>query len=189
MLLDAVPNDVLATEPSAQLRGVLLARLVDRGAAGRVTVYPGGAADVPLPDRLAAVVGLHMVGHLAPADRRRIWAAAAARLAPGGPVVVNTQPPDAVTAVPLFPWHGVTVGGLTYEGRGEAEPAGPDSVQWKMSCRTRDGDTVLGEATAEYRWWVVSASGLADELAESGLDVAVDGDLVVARQPSSPALR
>lgn len=161
VVLDAVTNEVLAVEPSAQLRGVLLARLVDRGAAGRVTVHPGGASDVLLPDRLAAVVGMHMVGHLPPTDRRRLWVEVAARLAPGGgPVVLNVQPPDAADAVPAFPWFGVTIGDLIYEGRGEAEPTGPDTVRWRMSYRTRHGDTVLGKATADYVWWVVSASDL-----------------------------
>jgi SAM-dependent methyltransferase len=189
VLLDALTNDVLAVEPSAQLRGVLLARLADRGASGRVTVHPGSATDVPLPRRLAAVVGMHMVGHLTPDERQRLWAEVSSRLAPGGPLVLNVQPPETVAAVPLFPWFGVTIGGLTYEGRGEAQPAGPDSVRWRMSYRTRDGDTVLGEAAADYRWWVLSASGLAAELAAAGLDVAVDGDLVVARQPhASPAI-
>ncbi|WP_345612190.1 class I SAM-dependent methyltransferase [Pseudonocardia adelaidensis] len=75
VLLDTLGNEVLAVEPSAALRGVLLARLVDGERAGRVTVFPGGATEVPLPDRIAAVVGMHMVGHLAPPERKRLWAA------------------------------------------------------------------------------------------------------------------
>lgn len=182
VLLDTLPNDVVVAEPSGPLRGVLLARLLDRGAAGRVTVHPCGAAEVPLPDRAAAVVGMHMVGHLAPADRRRLWAAVAERLAPGGPVVLNVQPPDTAVAVPPFPWSGVTVGAHTYEGRGEARPLDAGTVQWRMSYRTRVDDTVVAETTAEYRWWVLSAAGLAAELVAAGLEARVDGDLVVARR-------
>jgi hypothetical protein len=137
VLLDTLPHDVLAAEPSAALRGVLLARLADRDAE-RVTVFPGGATEVPLPDRLAAVVGMHMVGHLAPAARKRLWAAVAERLVPGGPVVLNVQPPEAAEPVPEWPWSGVTVGGLAYEGTGSAEPTGPDSVRWRMRYRSRD---------------------------------------------------
>lgn len=181
VLLDGVDNDVIAVEPSAALRAVLLARLADR--IGRVTVLPGGALEVRLPERLAGMVGMHMVGHLPPADRTRLWAAVAARLAPGAPVVVNVQPPETATAVPAFPWSGITVGGLTYEGTGHAEPAGPGAVTWHMSYRTRRGEDVLATATAEYRWWVVTADALAAEFTTAGLTATVDGDLVVAHAP------
>jgi hypothetical protein len=182
VLLDTLPHDVLAAEPSAALRGVLLARLADRDAE-RVTVFPGGATEVPLPDRLAAVVGMHMVGHLAPADRKRLWAAVAERLVPGGPVVLNVQPPEAAEPVPEWPWSGVTVGGLAYEGTGSAEPTGPDSVRWRMRYRTRRGDTVLAGTSAAYDWWIVTAQGLAAELADAGLVTSVDEDLVIGRKP------
>jgi SAM-dependent methyltransferase len=111
VLLDTLVNEVLAVEPSASMRGVLLARLADRGT-DRVTVFPGGASEAPLPDRIAAVVGMHMVGHLAPPERKRLWAAVAGRLSPGGPVVLNVQPPAAAEVVPEFPWMTVTVGAL-----------------------------------------------------------------------------
>lgn len=184
-LLDAVRNDVLVAEPSPALRAVLLARLADRGT-DRVTVHPGGALDVPLPDRLAGVVGMHMVGHLPPDERRRLWAALASRSAPGGPVVLNVQPPATATAVPPWPWSGTTVGGLTYEGTGEAEPTGTGEVRWRMRYRTRRGDTVLATAEAEYRWWPCSADELAAELAAAGFTPEVDGELVVARAPHAP---
>jgi hypothetical protein len=185
VLLDALPNDVLAVEPSAALRGVLLARLADRGTA-RVTVFPGGATEAPLPDRVAAVVGMHMVGHLAPPDRKRLWAAVAERLSPGGPVVLDVQPPATAEVVPEFPWISVTAGGLRYEGTGSARPTGPDSVHWRMRYRTRREDgTVLAEASAEYAWWIVTADGLAAELAEAGLTATVDDDLVVARKAAA----
>jgi hypothetical protein len=172
----------LGTEPAASLRAVLLSRLADRGT-GRVTVFPGGATEVPLPDRIAAVVGMHMVGHLAPPDRKRLWATVAERLSPGAPVVLNVQPPATAEAVPEFPWMTVTVGGLVYEGTGSAQPSGPDSVHWRMRYRTRREDgTVLAEASAEYAWWIITADGLAAELAEAGLAATVDDDLVVARK-------
>ncbi|OLT12378.1 hypothetical protein BJF78_03960 [Pseudonocardia sp. CNS-139] len=184
VVLDTVPDaPVLAAEPSAALRAVLLARLSGRPDAARLSVYPGGAAAVPLPDRIAAVVGLHMVGHLAPGQRARLWPALAARLAPGAPVVLNVQPPDTAVAVPEFPPMSVTVGRFTYQGTGSAEPTGPDSVHWRMRYATLDGDTVLDEARAEYDWWILSAAGLAAELAAAGLAVeSTEQDVVVARR-------
>ncbi|MDQ4039763.1 MAG: hypothetical protein M3313_15785 [Actinomycetota bacterium] len=49
-------------------------------------------AEVPLPDRLAGAVGMHVIGHLRPEDRRALWSGLAARLAPGAPVVY--RPPS-----------------------------------------------------------------------------------------------
>jgi hypothetical protein len=184
VLLDAVPDaPLLAVEPSAALRAVLLARLADRpGGAERVTVHPGTASGTPLPDRLAAVAGLHMIGHLPPEEQRALFAALAPRLAPGAPVVLNVQPPETAQEVPEFPPFGVAVGTLRYEGTGSAVPTGPDRVRWTMRYRTRDGERVIGGATATYEWWTVSAAGLAAELVAAGLTARVhDDDLVVAR--------
>jgi hypothetical protein len=184
VLLDAVGNDVVAVEPSAALRAVLLARLAGRSRE-RVTVQPCGALEIDLPRRVGGVVGMHMVGHLPATDRARLWTAVTERLTAGAPVVLNVQPPEIAAAVPASPWSGVIVGGLTYEGTGQAEPAGPDSVTWRMTYRTRRGDEVLATTTVDYRWWVMSADALAAELTAAGLTATVDGDLVVARAPST----
>ena len=180
VILDSTSGEVLAVEPSPALRGVLLARLADRGET-RVRVLPHRAQDAPLPERMAAVVGVHMVGHLPPDDRAALWTRLADRLVPGGPVVLNVQPPDSAVAVPPFPWSGVTVGGVHYEGTGRADPEGEGRVRWRMDYRTRDGERVLATASAEYDWHLVSADGLAAELAAAGLDPVVDDDLVIAR--------
>ena len=189
VLLDTVPDaPLLAVEPSAALRAVLLARLVDRpGGAERVTVHPGTASDAPLPDRLAAVAGLHMIGHLSADERRALFAALAPRMAPGAPVVLNVQPPETAREVPEFPPFGVTVGALRYEGTGSAVPTGPDRVRWTMRYRTLDGERVVGSAMATYDWWTVSAAGLAAELAAAGLTPDVQDDLVVARARGCPS--
>ncbi|MEV1293162.1 class I SAM-dependent methyltransferase [Pseudonocardia sp. NPDC049635] len=179
-ILATVPDaPVVAAEPSAAMRAVLLGRLEEIAGAERVTVYPGGAVEVPLPERLSAVVGMHMVGHLPPQDRRALWKALAARLAPGAPVVLQVQPPYTAVPVPPFPPIGVVRGAVRYEGTGRAEPTGPDSVRWTMQYRTVDGDRELERVVTSYDWWIVSAERLADELRTAGLDVRVDGDLVI----------
>jgi hypothetical protein len=185
VLLDTVDNDLVLVEPSAGLRAVLLARLADRSATNRVTLLPCAAADAPLPERLAGAVGLHMVGHLAPSARTALWAELVHRLAPDAPLVLNLQPPPAAVEIPATPWSGPTLGGLTYEGRGRAEPTGPHSVRWRMDYRTRRGDTVLATATAEYDWWIVTAAGLTEELSAAGFTPVVDDDLVVATAPGN----
>ncbi|MFI6368788.1 class I SAM-dependent methyltransferase [Nocardia sp. NPDC050630] len=119
ILLDTLaPAPVLAAEPSAQLRAVFLARMAARHDRDRIPVFPGGAVELPLPDRIAAVTGMHMIGHLAPTQRHALFAALKPRLTPGAPVVFNVQPPDTAVEVPEWPPFGTTVGRLRYEGTG-----------------------------------------------------------------------
>ncbi|AXK35040.1 class I SAM-dependent methyltransferase [Streptomyces armeniacus] len=183
ILLDTLPPaPVLVAEPSAHLRAVLLARLSAREDADRVTVFPRGAAQLPLPERIAAVTGMHMIGHLAPAPRRGLFSALMPRLAPGAPVVFNVQPPETAVEVPRTPPFGVTVGRLRYEGTGRAVPTGPDQVRWTMTYRTLDGNTEIARTTTAYDWWTVSAANLAAELTQAGAaTVRIEGDLVIAR--------
>ncbi|QFU88307.1 hypothetical protein [Amycolatopsis sp. YIM 10] len=133
---------------------------------------------LPLPDRIAAAVGMHMIGHLAPVDRRALFAALVPRLVPGAPVVFNVQPPESEP-------FAVRAGRLRYEGRGRAKPVGPDRLRWTMTYRTLDGDTEIASAVTHYDWWTVSAATLAAELRAAGAStvdtVDIDGDLVVAR--------
>lgn len=73
LILHTVPGAPAVTaEPSAALRAVLLGRLADHPQAQRLTVHPGGATEIPLPQRVSAVVGLHMLGHLTPEQRRNL---------------------------------------------------------------------------------------------------------------------
>jgi SAM-dependent methyltransferase len=182
VILDTIPQaPVLLAEPSPHLRAVLLARLAPRSDRDRITVHPGGASDVPLPDRIAAVAGMHMIGHLSPTERSALFRSLAARLTPGAPVVFTVQPPDTAVEVPQFPPFSVPLGTLRYEGTGRAIPTGPESIRWTMTYRTLDGDIPLSEATAEYDWWIVSAPALAAELRSAGMTVtATDNGLVVA---------
>ncbi|RSM69664.1 class I SAM-dependent methyltransferase [Kibdelosporangium aridum] len=191
VLLDTLyPAPLLVAEPSAHLRAVLLARLSDRHDTDRVTVFPCGATQLPLPERVAAAIGMHMIGHLAPAERRALFSALMPRLAPGAPVVFNVQPPGTAVEVPEFPPFGVTVGRLRYEGTGRAVPIGPDRLRWTMTYRTLDGDIEIARAVTEYDWWTVSASTLAAELTQAGAaTVRIDDDLVIARAAVTEAHR
>lgn len=133
VLLDTLVNDVVAVEPSAALRAVLLARMAGR-CGDRLTVQPCGALEADLPPRIGGVIGMHMIGHLPPADRARLRPAVAQRLTADAPIVLNVQPPETATAVPAFPWSGVTVGGLTYEAPGTPSP--PDPTRSPGACPT-----------------------------------------------------
>lgn len=74
----AVPTGpIVAVEPSAPMRAVLLSRLaLDPGLCGRTTVLPTDLAGADLPSRWSAALALNMLGHLDAAQRRRLWALA-----------------------------------------------------------------------------------------------------------------
>jgi hypothetical protein len=61
-------------------------------------------------------------------------------------------------------------------------------ARWTMTNRTLDHGIPLGEASAEYDWWIVSAPALAAELTPAGMTVTSTGDgLVVASGAARPA--
>lgn len=164
---------------------MLLARLSARPDSHRVTVHPCGASALAPPDRIAATVGMHRIGNLAPDDRRALFTALVPRLAPGAPMVLNVQPPDTAVEVPQGPPRAVDVGRQRYEGRGHAVPAGPARLRWRMTYSTLDGDNgdaEISREVSEYLLWTVSAATLNAELTDAGAaSVTVDGDLVIAR--------
>lgn len=176
--------DIVAVEPSPSLRVGLFTRLADDpDLRSRITVLPGAALDVELPERISGAVAMNMIGHLSPEERAELWQRLAERLAPGAPLVVNLQPPARVEAVPETDFASVTAGRRTYRGRGSARPDGDARVIWTMTYQVVDGLTVVGENTAEYQWWVLDEEGLAAELRTAGLtcDTGNNG-LFVARR-------
>nr|WP_237330983.1 class I SAM-dependent methyltransferase [Streptomyces sp. BA2] len=175
----ALPGDgpVLAVEPSAAMRAVLLARVHDDPELrSRVTVLADDAARTPLPDGTRAIVALNVLGHLPPAERRALWASAAHRLAPGGVLVVNVTPPVRPERVPRTRMASVAVGALHYEGWGSAEPSGDAEITWRMEYRVLRDGRPLSEVTVDYRWWVASESTLAEEAATAGLAMRPVGE-------------
>jgi hypothetical protein len=164
---------VLAVEPSAVQRAVLLARAADDPILrGRLTVVADTAQTARLPERLGAVLAMNMLGHLRPAERRALWRRLADRLAPGAPLVLNVQPPARAEAVPDTAFASVQVGRQRYVGGGRAEPDGPDAVVWHMRYQVCGEDgAVLRDVAAAYRWHVVTPEEVAAELTAAGLEV------------------
>ncbi len=178
----ALPGDdpVLAVEPSAAIRAVLLARVHDAPELRRrVTVLAEDTAHASLPEGLRAIVALNMLGHLPPAERRALWAGAAQQLALGGDLIVNVSPPVRPERVPRTRMATATVGRLHYEGWASAEPSGDDEITWRMDYRVLRDGLALSEVTVDYRWWVASERELAEEAAETGLVMRPAGDPVL----------
>ncbi|MDT0269030.1 class I SAM-dependent methyltransferase [Streptomyces sp. DSM 44915] len=163
---------IVAVEPSAAMRTALLARLMDDPAlAERVTVVADEALGFAFPEETRAVLALNMLGHLAPDDRRALWALVADRLAPDGLVLVNNPPPTSAEAVPRTAGPTVRVGDHAYRGWSEAEPAGRQSLVWHMTYETLDAERVVSRVTVDYGWWVVGEAELRAEWASVGLAV------------------
>ncbi|MDG4832972.1 class I SAM-dependent methyltransferase [Solwaraspora sp. WMMD1047] len=177
----AADAEVLAAEPSAMLRAVLLARVAgDADLRQRVSVLEADALSIDLPGRVGALLAMNMIGHLAPAERIRFWARIRQRLVPGAPLVVNIQPPEVPTVIPDSPFASIRIGRYTYQGSGGAYPAGPDAVRWRMRYRTLDErNAVLREQTVNYRWHVVSPVALLAELTRAGFAAEVGESGVV----------
>ncbi|MDT0344006.1 class I SAM-dependent methyltransferase [Streptomyces litchfieldiae] len=172
--LPGVP--VVAVEPSAAMRTALFARLVDDpGLAARTTVVAADALAVELPAATRAVVAMNVLGHLAPAERARLWRRVAERLAPGGALLVNNQPPHAPSAVPLARGNAFRVGDHDYEGWVRAEPAGEDRILWHMTYKTLQGGRCVAEVAVDYDWWVVTDERLRAEWSAHGPTARVAG--------------
>ncbi|MFE6611644.1 class I SAM-dependent methyltransferase [Amycolatopsis sp. NPDC057786] len=175
VLAAALPGaDIIAIEPNPALRTALLTRCVeDDDLARRVTVLGTDALAAPLPDRLSVVLAMNVLGHFGPGERRALWKLLADRLSPGGRAILNLQPPTTAVAVPSTPMAQVRIGDREYLGVAAAEPAGPDAITWTMTYRVEQGGSVVTELTASDLWQVITASALADEVAEYGLRLTV----------------
>ncbi|GHH91527.1 class I SAM-dependent methyltransferase [Streptomyces capillispiralis] len=178
VIRDALPGaPVLAVEPSAAMRAVLLARVhEDAELRRRVTVVPDDCAGAEWPDGVRAVVALNMVGHLPPGQRRALWGRAAHQLAPGGALVFNITPPFAPVEVERVRMAGAVIGEMEYEGWASARPTGADEITWRMEYGVLRRGRSLGRASVEYRWWVATEEALAAEAAEAGLALRRAGD-------------
>lgn len=171
VICDTLPGvPVLAVEPSAAMRAVLLARTHEDGELRkRVTVVPGDCASVDWPDGVRAVVALNVIGHLPPEQRRALWSRAARQLAPGGALVFNLAPPFTPVEVERVRMARAVIGELEYEGWASARPTGADEITWRMDYGVlRQGRPLTG-VSVEYRWWVATEEVLAAEVAEAGL--------------------
>lgn len=169
----AAEATVLAVEPSAAQRAVLLARAVDDPSLrGRLTVVAATAEAADLPERLGAVLAMNMIGHVEPVERALLWRRIGERLPPGAPLVVNVQPPARVEAVPETTFASATVGRHRYVGSGRAEPDGTNTLVWHMRYQVCDeSGAVVRDVAAAYRWHVVSPEALEAELTAAGFEV------------------
>ncbi|WP_330231058.1 class I SAM-dependent methyltransferase [Nocardia sp. NBC_00508] len=171
LVADALPDArIIAVEPAAPMRAVLLSRLAARkDLRERITVRPQGFLETRLPTGCAAVVALGVIGHFDPATRSRVWRTIADALAPGADAVVEVQRPGRVEPSAERRYTTARAGELRYEGWSRADPADADSLVWRMTYRTYDGDRLVQEVRTEHHVWPADAERLTAEAHAAGL--------------------
>ncbi|MGL5819860.1 MAG: class I SAM-dependent methyltransferase [Phycicoccus sp.] len=163
---------VVALEPSAMMRSVLLARVADSpDLRERVTVHAGSVpADLGLlPERIDAALCTHVLGHLTPDERRMTFAWLADHLAPGGTALVTTQVPGGEDGQPFEVMEQRRrIGELDYVVRYEEAP---DAASFRSRYLVRSGSAVVREVVVDGAWRPVGVDDLRRELDGGGLAV------------------
>ncbi|WP_406278184.1 class I SAM-dependent methyltransferase [Nocardia sp. NBC_00881] len=188
-IADALPDaEIVAVEPSPAMRAVLMSRLAARrDLRERITVVPHGFLDTNLPERCAAVAALGVIGHFDAPARRKVWATIANALAPGATAVIEVQRPGRVAAVSERRYTRARAGALRYEGWSRAQPVDAESLVWRMTYRTYDGDRLLQETVAAHRVWPAASERLTREAEAAGLlPASADADTGLLRFTKRP---
>jgi trans-aconitate methyltransferase len=177
--------EILAVEPDPAMRPALMTRVWgDPDLRGRVTILPFGILEAPLPERIGAALLSASLVHLGPAERARLWPLLAARLAPGGRIVVEVQCPVAQD-IAEAEMRGIAVGRMTYRGTAAAERIGADRQRWRMTYRAELGGVEIAREAVSYECWTISAQQILDEGAAAGLRGRIAEDLVILGHASA----
>ncbi|MBT0774013.1 class I SAM-dependent methyltransferase [Kineosporia sp. J2-2] len=189
IIAQALPErSVLAVEPAAGMRAVLVSRLAaDPALAARVTVSAQTAPDLTLPGRIGAAVVFGVAGHLDAGRRTTLWRRLRERLSPGGVIVVELMGVRSTRPLPEACQLRSRIGDLTYEwwvgGVPEREGAMRFTSRWRV---LDDTGRVHREVHGGYLWHAVGVPELA---AESGMRVEAMGGRTGSGLPEVAVLR
>ncbi|MEM1332539.1 MAG: class I SAM-dependent methyltransferase [Actinomycetota bacterium] len=182
VLASQTPAEILAVEPSASMRSMLLVRLAQAGLTDRVTVVAEGVPDAydVIDEPITGLVGGHMLGHLGAEDRRELFSWLGQRLAVTGTAVFTVSgsaPPDP-SAVFVEERR---VGRHVYR----ASHSSPDRFTYASTFEVVDGDRVLRSVDVTGRWERVTFRDLESEIDGAGLVIteARPGVVMVRRSP------
>ena len=183
-LTAAVPGArIRAIEPSKAMRTALHARLSsDAELRAITTVDPRPFLHAGLPDRACALVATAAVGHLADAERDRLWRYIAGHMPPGAPAVIEVLPPDRPITVPPTRYRQLPVGDYVYEGWQEGEPIDDRTMRWTMTYKVLDGDDVVAEYRVRSPWRCFGVDDIRAEIEPHGLTLTEHDGCVVIRR-------
>ncbi|GHJ35179.1 trans-aconitate 2-methyltransferase [Streptomyces sp. TS71-3] len=168
--------EIVAAEPSAVMRAQLTARVArDPGLRRRVTVTDGAAQDMPLPERISAVVLFGVAGHLGQAERTALWRRLADRLPPGGRIIVELMGVSAPRTIPPAMSLRETIGEQTYEWWIGGEPAGGDAMRFATTWKVLRAGRTVREVGDSYVWHTFDVDRLARESGLTARRVAQGG--------------
>lgn len=178
MVLDRVPAArVLTLEPNRSMRALLLSRVAARPEwFARITVRPEDFFAATLPARLGGAILLGVIGHFDPGERAAVLAELADRLPDGGGALLDLQAPERPQRVPAHEFTAAQVGDLSYRGIAEAWPMDSETMRWRMTYLSLEGDRVLTEDTAEFRYRHPAPGTVAAEAHQVGLRLEPVGD-------------
>lgn len=145
-LADWTPAEIVALEPSAGMRGVLLSRLSSRPELlQRVTVLACDALNLDLDEPVEAMVMINVMYALEPAYRRRLWPVLAARLEPGGLLVFTWRDGGPPSPRPLQEQTSRQVGRHTYTVLSEILESDEEACHARYLYRITKDDKVISE--------------------------------------------
>jgi hypothetical protein len=122
------------------------------------------------PDAEIFAIEPTRIMHFSPEQRVRLWREWARALHPGGLLIMESQRPRTVTAVPSSVIPGGTLGRHRYDTFARADVVGENLIRWVMTYRTWHGDDLIREEAAELDCHVISDEMLAAELSAVGLE-------------------
>ena len=145
-LADWTPAEIFALEPSAGMRGILLARLCARPELlSRVTVLPCDALSVALDEPAEAIVMINVMYAMEPDYRKRLWPVLAAALEPGGLLVFTWRDAGPPAPHPLRELESRRVGRHTYTILWEIHAPDGESFGARYVHRISEGGKVISE--------------------------------------------
>jgi uncharacterized protein YceH (UPF0502 family) len=183
----AVPGvRLVAIEPSKAMRVALHTRLSEfTELREQTTVIPTIFGDAPLPDQASAMVLSALIGHLADAERERLWSYIATHTPPGAPVVIGVLPPDRPLHVDLLKYGERRIGDYVYEGWQSGVPMDELRMMWTMIYKVVDSTSgaTVAEYTASAPWRCDGIADIRREIAPYGLTLTEHGNYVIVRRP------
>lgn len=165
VIASALPQaEIIVAEPSATMRAMLTSRVArNPDLRRRVTVVDGAAQDLPLPEKLSAVVIFGVAGHLTVPERVALWKRLAACLPDGAPIVVELMGVSSPRVIPPVMSLRETIGRQTYEWWIGGEPTEGDAMRFTTTWKVLSDGRTVREVTDSYVWHTFDVARLAAE--------------------------
>lgn len=162
-------GDIVALEPSRAMRSLLLGRIAAHPEwFSRITVRPESFFDADLPRSIGGALALGVIGHFDAGERAAVFAELARRLPSGGAVLLDEPEPAPAHRVEPAEFTVATVGTITYRCIAEAWPQDGETMRWRVTYLSLEGERVLTEDTVEHRYFHPAREVLRNEAKRAG---------------------